>query len=152
MRQQIFILLISLAFLANFSGCSAFKKHILHHEQEVVVHNRVLVYDRPYDYTFLKTIEALNTFPEWVLEETDKNKGLIVIRNTQYGHLFDRDKWVARFSIRRLDKRKTAVSLEPDSQRLEKGGELLDRIDEVVNISSNIEGLKDSGTAVTDTD
>ncbi len=110
--------------------------------------DQVLVYDRPYDYTFLKTLEALNTFPEWVLEETDKNKGLIVIRNTQYGHLFDKDKWVARFNIRRLDKRKTSVSLDPSTQRIQQGGELLARIDEVVNISSNIEGVQSASQAV----
>jgi hypothetical protein len=148
MKKQFLILLIGLAFLTGFVGCSAFKKHILRHEQEVAIHDRVLVYERPYDYTFLKTIEALNTFPEWVLEETDKNKGLIVLRNTEYGHLFDREKWVVRFNIRRLDKRKTSVSLESDSQRAEKGGEFLDRIDEVVNISSNMEGFKTPTEAV----
>ena len=148
MRKQFLVISVGLIFLANFAGCAAFKRDILHHEQDVVVHDRVLVYDRPYDYTFLKTIEALNTFPEWVLEETDKNKGLIVLRNTQYGHLFDRDKWVARFTIKRLDKRKTSVSLEPSSQRLEKGGEFLDRIDEVVNISSSMEGFNKTSPAV----
>ena len=148
MKKQFLLTFIALTLLASISGCSAFKKHILHHEQEVTVYDRVLVYDRPYDYTFLKTIEALNTFPEWVLEETDKNKGLIVIRNTQYGHLFDRDKWVVRFNVKRLDKRKTSVALEPDSQRTEKGGELLDRIDEVVNISSTMEGFKTASQAV----
>lgn len=148
MKKQFLVIFFGLIFVTGFSSCSAFKKHILRHEQEAAVYDRVLVYDRPYDYTFLKTIEALNTFPEWVLEETDKNKGLIVIRNTQYGHLFDRDKWVARFNIRRLDKRKTSVALEPASQRIEKGGELLDRIDEVINISSNIEGRTTATQAV----
>ena len=132
----------------GLAGCFAFKKHVLHYEQAVPVYDRVLVYDRPYDYTFLKTIEALNTFPEWVLEETDKNKGLIVVRNTQYGHLFDKDKWVARFNIRRLDKRKTSVSLDLSSQHVEQGGEFLNRIDEVVNISSSMEGLKSTSQAV----
>ena len=148
MKKQSLIVFVGLSFLMGLAGCSAFQKYVLHHEQDLPVYDRVLVYERPYDYTFLKTIEALNTFPEWVLEETDKNKGLIVIRNTQYGHLFDRDKWVARFNIKRLDKRKTSVSLDPSSQRLEKGGELLNRIDEVVNISSNIEGVKPTSQAV----
>ena len=137
------VAILSLCLVISLMGCS-FKGQL----SEVPAYDQVLVYDRPYDYTFLKTIEALNTFPEWVLEETDKNKGLIVIRNTQYGHLFDKDKWVARFNIRRLDKRKTSVSLDPSTQRIQQGGELLKRIDEVVNISSNIEGIQSASQAV----
>ena len=139
--KKVLCFVVSILITSVFaSGCSSLKDYPRY--------DQVLVYDRPFDYTYLKTLEALNTFPDWVLEETDKNKGLIVIRNTQYGHLFDRDKWVARFNIRRLDKRKTSVSLDPSSQRLEKGGELLNRIDEVVNISSNIEGVKPTSQAV----
>src|SRR3989338_5593982 len=63
-------------------------------------YDQVLVYDRPYDYTYLKTVEALDKFPNWILEETEKETGLLVLRNTQFGHLFDRDKEVARFRVR----------------------------------------------------
>lgn len=95
-------------------------------------YDQVLVYDRPYDYTYLKTLEALNTLPGWVLDETDKNVGLIVMRNVQYGHLFDRDKWVARFTVKSLGRKKTSVELAPTSQKLTQGGDLLKRIDDVM--------------------
>ena len=103
-------------------------------------YDQVLVYDRPYDYTYLRTLEALNTFPGWVLEETDKVKGLIVLRNTQYGNLFDRDKWIARFRVKSLGRKKTSVELEPSSQQLTDGGKLLDRIDQMMAMTQKVQG------------
>ncbi len=106
-------------------GCTSSKK-------DFPIYDQVLIYDHPYDYTYLRTLEALNSFPEWTLEETDKVKGIIIIRNTQYGHLFDRDKWVVRFNVESLGRSKTSVAIDFSSQRNEKGGELLNRIDEIM--------------------
>ncbi len=122
-------------FLALMAGCASSLK-------DFPVYDQVLIYDRPYDYTYLKTLEALNTMPGWTFEETDKVKGLIVLRNTQYGHLFDRDKWVARFIVKSIARKQTSVALEPSSQRISQGGELLRRIDHVMAASSIIKGEK----------
>jgi len=94
--------------------------------------DKVLVYDRPYDFTYLRTLEALNSFPDWLLETTDKEKGYIIIRNTEYAHLYDRDKTVVRVNIKRLEQRKTSVSFDPTTQQFEKGGVILDRIDSMM--------------------
>ena len=40
--------------------------------------DRVLVYPLPYDLTYLRTMEILDTTSDWQLEETDKEKGTIV--------------------------------------------------------------------------
>ena len=114
------------------SGCSSMKDYPRY--------DQVLIYDRPFDYTYLKTLEALNTFQDWVLEETDKTKGLIVIRNTQYGHLFDRDKWVARLTVKSLGRKRTSVELEPASQHMAQGAELLKRIDHIMTMAQTVKG------------
>lgn len=122
-RSQPFVLL-GFIFLIFISGCAASK--------EYPKFDQVLVYDKPYDYTFLRTLEALNTFSGWTLEETDKNKGVIVLRNTEYGNIFDRDKWVVRFNVVSLGRKKTSVAIDPESQRNAQGGELLKRVDEIM--------------------
>lgn len=119
-------------FLILIVGCSTPK--------DFPVYDQVLTYDRPYDYTFLKVLEALNTFPEWTLEETDKVKGIIIVRNTQFGHLFDRDKWAVRFNVKSLARKQTSISIDPGSQHNAKGGELLKRIDEIMMMSKNLRG------------
>lgn len=128
-------LVAGLMLLTWMTGCASSIKDYPNYDQ-------VLIYDRPYDYTYLKTLEALNSMPDWTLEETDKVKGLIVLRNVQYGHLFDRDKWVARFTVKSLGRKQTSVALEPASQRLEQGGELLKRIDHVMAMASTVKGEK----------
>ena len=103
-------------------------------------YDQVLVYDKAFDYTFLRTLEAVNMIPGWTIQETDKEKGLIVLRNVQYGSLFDKDKNVARLQVRRLDRKKTSVSLDPSSQRLQQAGELLRRVDDVMTLSAMMKG------------
>ena len=105
---------------------------LLEYKQNAPLHDRVLAYELPYDYVYLRALEALNTFPEWVLEETDKEQGLIVLRNTEYGHLFDKDKQVARIRVKRIERKKTTVQLAVESQRIKEGGDFLNRIDELV--------------------
>ncbi|MBI4358635.1 MAG: hypothetical protein HY584_04980 [Candidatus Omnitrophica bacterium] len=130
MKKHVFLVILA---ALSISGCASSMKDYPKYDQ-------VLVYERPYDYTYLRTLEALNTFPGWVLEETDKVKGLIVLRNTQYGNLFDRDKWVARFRVKSLGRKKTSVELEPVSQQLTEGGKLLDRIDQMMAMTQKVQG------------
>ena len=132
MKRSYSVLVFSFILLALVSGCSSVK--------EYPKFDQVLVYEKPYDYTYLKTLEALNTFSGWTLEETDKNKGLIVLRNTEYGNLFDRDKWVVRFNVVSLGRKKTSVSIDSVSQRNEMGGELLDRVDHIMKMATSLKG------------
>jgi len=91
--------------------------------------DQVLVYEQPYDLTYLRALEAMNEFQGWLLEATDKGTGAIRLRNTEYGHMFDRDKAVADVVVKRISKDKTSISLAPDSQMVLKGKELLEHID-----------------------
>ena len=134
MKKESFLIVLWFILLVFLTSCSSLK--------DFPAYDQVLIYDRPYDYTFLRTIEALNTFRDWTIEETDKNKGLIVMRNTQYSHIFDRDKLTARFTVKSLGRRQTSVALEPSSQRLEQGGELLKRIDHVMEMTAAVKGEK----------
>ena len=138
MNQVLSRILTLLAISALLAGCASLKDS----EKSQVIYDQELIYDQPYDWTFLRTMEALNTLPGWTLEETDKLKGLIVLRNVRYGHLFDQDKWVARFRVKSLGRKKTSISLEPSSQDLEQGGELLKQIDEMMVRASTLKGEK----------
>lgn len=134
MKKNFHQAVLSFVVFAFLSSCSSLK--------DFPSYDQVLIYERPYDFTYLKTLEALNTFPDWTLEETDKNKGLIVLRNVNYGHVSDRDKWEARFIVKSLGRKQTSVALEPDSQRLVQGGALLKRIDQVMAMSTVFKGEK----------
>jgi len=132
MKRSYSLFIFGFIFLSLVSGCAAAK--------EYPKYDQILVYDKPFDYTFLKTLEALNTFSGWTLEETDKNKGVIILRNTEYGSLFDRDKWLVRFNVVSLGRKKTSVSIDPDSQHNAMGGDLLKRIDEIMRTSASLKG------------
>ncbi len=132
MKRSHSLFIFGFIFLSLVSGCATAK--------EYPKYDQVLVYDKPFDYTFLKTLEALNTFSGWTLEETDKNKGVIILRNTEYSSLFDHDKWLVRFNVVSLGRKKTSVSIDPDSQRNAMGGDLLKRIDEIMRMSSSLKG------------
>ncbi len=116
-----------LSFPFGFGGCSSI--------EEYPRYDRELVYQKPYDLTYLRALEALNSFPNWILEETDKEKGIIAIQNTEFGHLFDRDKANARFVVKRIGRNETSVALEPGSQTIQKGGEFLERIDQYMQMT-----------------
>ena len=105
--------------------------------EERLSYDKVHVYERPFDFTFLKTIQAVNNFENWILEETDKEKGILVFRNIEYGHLFDRDKQVARFVISRVGSDKTSVMLDPTTRKFEEAPEMFERIDSFVGAGSS---------------
>jgi hypothetical protein len=117
---------LAVLFILSTVGCSHFSM------SNYPTFDQELIYDQPYDFTYLRTMEALNTFPDWILESTDKEKGEIVFRNTDYGHLFDRDKGYARFRVTRLSRTQTSVMLDPSTQTIREGGDLLKRIDQMM--------------------
>ena len=96
-----------------------------HHNPILPVHDEVLVYPLAYDLTYLRTLDALMTVPGWDLETTDKEKGLIRVRNVEYSRVNDADKRLATFLLKRLNGRETSVELERDSQQVLGAGTLI---------------------------
>lgn len=126
--------------LVFFSGCLT-SWDLSKDKKDYPRYDKVLVFDRPFDVTYLRTVEALNNMPGWVLEETDKEKGLIVLHNREYGHAFDKDKRVARFILKRVSRDQTSVELDTSSQRLEEGGELLERVAQMIAATAPRKGV-----------
>ncbi|HOE68317.1 MAG TPA: hypothetical protein PK997_04035 [Candidatus Omnitrophota bacterium] len=102
-------------------GCSSVHKVL-------PVHDEVLLYNKPYDLTYMNTLMALNAKPGWELESTDKEKGLITVRNTEYTRFDDADKRVISILVKRVDREQTSVSLAPDSRQRLSSGEIIDWI------------------------
>jgi len=130
MKKSLFQIVLASFLLVSVLGCAKFGS--FGSVDDYTRYDEVLVYDRPYDYTFLRTLEALTSIPTWVLETTDKEKGLIVFRNTEYGHIWDRDKQTATFLVTRVSRTQTSVELDEDSQRVREGGKFLKRIDHFI--------------------
>jgi len=98
--------------------------------------DEVLIFKLPYDLTYLRTMEALDGKGYWQLEETDKEKGIISVRDTNYSRLDDSDLRVITFWVKRVDRGTTSVAIEPKSQKVFGGQKLLDAIGEVLGRES----------------
>ena len=96
-------------------------------------HDEVLIYKLPYDLTYLRTVEALEHANGWELEETEKEKGTITVRNLNYERLDDSDRRVATFVLKRLSRQETSIELAPESRQVVEGGKLFDKIAEFVS-------------------
>jgi hypothetical protein len=122
MRNAFWVIVFAVALAGT--GCSSMKEEVL------PVHDEVLIYNLPYDLMFLRTLEALESVEGWELEETDKEKGLIVVRNINFSSFNDADKRAATFVLRRVNRQKTSVALTEASQRVVDGDLLLKKIGE----------------------
>ena len=109
------------------AGCASQKEKIL------PVHDEVLIYPLSYDVTYLRTIEALESVDSWELEETEKEKGSIRVRNINFSSFDDADKRIVDFMVKRVDRNKTSVELAPASQRVLGGIELLKKVAAYLN-------------------
>lgn len=94
--------------------------------------DEVFVYKLSYDLTYLRTMEALNSVGTWQLEETDKEKGTLSVRDMNYSRLDDSDRRVIIFAVKRIDRETTSVSIDPGSQKVYGGKELLEAIGEAL--------------------
>jgi hypothetical protein len=90
--------------------------------------DEVLIYPLSYDLTYLRTMEALDGQGHWQLEETDKEKGTISVRDTNYSRLDDADLRAITFVVKRVDRGTTSVSIDPASQKVFGGAELMKAI------------------------
>lgn len=106
----------------GLAGCSGKSKSLL------PVHDEVLVYALPLDLTYLRTVEAVNAHPDWEVDYTDKEKGLIVLRNMRYSSFADADLRTAVLVLKRVGPRETSVQFDPESQAVRGGDEILDLI------------------------
>lgn len=116
---------VILLFVFGITGCAV---------QEAILptHDEVLIYELPLDLTYLRTVEALENVPGWELEETEKEKGIIRVRNVDYSNLIDADKRLVTFWVQRVDRNRTSVQIAPESQHVIGGDELLERVSQYV--------------------
>ena len=110
------------------TGCfTSAKKAIL------PVYDDVLIYPISFDLAYLRTLEALESLPDWELEETEKEKGMIVARNVNFKNFGDQDKRLAVFMIKRLDRSQTSIQLAPHTQSVTGGDDLLKQVSKYVS-------------------
>jgi MFS superfamily sulfate permease-like transporter len=114
-----FVLILILGL--GFAGCNTVGEVLPPNDE-------VLVYKLPYDLTYLRTMDALNTTSDWQLEETDKERGIIKVRNMNYSGFDDSDMRTVTFLVKRVDRETTSVSIDPKSQKVLGGKELLEAI------------------------
>lgn len=91
-------------------------------------YDEVLIYDLPYDLVYLRSLEALESLPDWELEETEKEKGIIRVRNINFSTFTDADQRTATVLVTRINRQKTSVALAPHSRHVVGGGDLLERV------------------------
>lgn len=122
MRKKLLLLLAVAACLATL-GCSR------RPWTPLPTHDQVLIYDRPYDYTFLRVMQAVQNTPGWDIYETDQMMGLVRAISRDYDDPFNSDKRIGTFFVRRLGRRKTSVAFAPWSRQVIGGDALLKAID-----------------------
>ena len=108
------ILVLSL----GLAGCNTIGKVLPPNDE-------VLVYPLPYDLTYLRTMEALDGRGSWELEDTDKERGIISVRDMHYTGLSDSDQRVIKFLVKRVDRGTTSVSIDAESQKVLGGADLM---------------------------
>ena len=121
MRKILPSFLILLGIILGSSGCRE-KSSVLPSWDEV------LVYPLPYDLVYLKTLEAADTHPDWELDYTDKENGIIRIHNQRYSSFADADLRFAKLLIKRMDHSKSSVEFAPESRAIVGGDEILSLI------------------------
>lgn len=119
--------LILLFSLFPLAGCTSTRDKLL------PAYDDVLVYDLPFDLTYLRTLEALETVKDWELEDTEKEQGIIRLRNTAFSRFDDADLRQATILVSRISRGQTSVQFAPYSQRVVGGDKMLERISEYVS-------------------
>ena len=120
LKRGILIVLIGAMIM---SGCAKDKKTIPPYDE-------VLIYPVAYDLTYLRATEAIQNVPGWELETTEKEKGLIRVRNINFTSLDDADQRVIDIWLKPLAAKETSVQLAPESQRVEGGDTLMKSVSE----------------------
>ncbi len=112
--KRFFGLITIFALAMGLQACAA-----MHRNPLLPVHDEVLVYQLPFDVAYLRALDALQNVQDWQLEYTEKEKGLIQVRNINYSGLDDADKRVVTFLIKKgADRGQTTVELAKESQQV----------------------------------
>lgn len=119
-------------FIAAFllmTGCqSSIQKSIVY-----PAYDEVLVFPLAYDLTYLRTLDALSNIPGWELDLTEKEKGLIRVRNLDWTRLDDGDRRLMTFVVKRVSRGETSVELAADSQHTLGGADLMKRVNQYIS-------------------
>ena len=125
--ERSFVVLFLIAGIA-FSGCIGGNRKPL-----LPVHDEVLVYPLAYDLTYLRTLDALLGVSGWDLEITDKENGMIQVRNIDYTGFDNSDQRSAVFILKRMGQSETSVELARSSQQVIGAGDLIKAISTQLN-------------------
>lgn len=126
--KKVSLILFSLLLLA---GCTTFSNE--QKNRLLPKHDEVLLYNLPYDLTYLRTLEALQINRDWELHSTEKEKGIIrVFNRSGYSRFGDEDKYEIIFLVKRITRDQTSVSIHPNDQRIPGGGKLLENVSSVL--------------------
>lgn len=118
MKRHTMALIISTVFLFPLWSCAR--------DSEILpVHDEVLVYALPFDLVYLRTMEAIEKHPDWRLETTDKEMGIITLKNFRFSSFADADKRTATLLLKRVSKKETSVEFAPESRTVVGGDEIL---------------------------
>lgn len=130
MKKTTYAIILSVIFSLSVTGCAA-------DNQVLPTHDEVLTYQVPYDLAFLRTIEALESLPDWELSETEKEKGIIRVNNTNFATFDDADKREATFIVKRVNRKETSIALAPYSQQVIGAKDLFKRISQYVGTEAD---------------
>ena len=119
MRVPLFLLFLAVI----FSGCTSDGRPKL-----IEAHDEVITSPHPMDFTYLRTLEAVQALPDWELDRTDKEKGIMHIRNVRYSSFADADLRIATLQLKRVSPRKTTIQLTKETQSIVGGDEVLKAI------------------------
>ena len=123
MRKMIQLSVMILLSHALLAGCTTKKLESL----VTKAHDEVLIYDLPYDLTYLKVVEAVQKNTDWNLAETEKERGMVRVFHAGYKFL-DQDQRRITFWIKRVNREQTSVEIDSADQRVPGGAQLLKQI------------------------
>jgi len=114
--------LISISFLILIlaSGCTSTGK-----PKFIEVHDEVILAPYALDYTYLRTLEAVQALPDWELDRTDKEKGILHLKNVRFSSFADADMRLATLQLKRVGPRETSVQFTEKTQSIVGGDEVL---------------------------
>lgn len=121
MKAMTSFFLMMLLFSLSFFGCARSSTML-------PLHDEVLVYPLPMDLAYLRTLEAVDLHSDWELDRTEKEKGLIYLRNLRYSSFADADRRTATLVLKQTGSHETSIQLAKESRSVVGGDELLDLI------------------------
>ncbi len=117
--------LVTLVLLA---GCGIFEK-------QPSIRYMVYTYEQPFDLVYLRAIETLDTNDDWAFSYTDKETGVIALRNMNYENWFGMDRQYVRFVVRHVSQTETSVEIDPSASQCKGTAcvQLLEKINTVLS-------------------